>query len=249
MNAILRNTVLMKKFALFCVVAAFAFLLCSCSRNVKNRTLSAKDIDNEVTSIKESEQLSNEEMQLLISFVSRLKISAELRGTPFPEDMTVGQMIDDQRAWEENINRKRADMDRRSENDAKEDTLVADQLRKIVDVEVYKKRLSKADSRINQYDDYLIFGCVIRNLGGKNINRFIGSLVFNDMSDREITRTAFRYDKLLLPGKAIDWELKKKYNDFIEGDVKLANTELRDMKVVWMPEKIIYNDSTRVGKD
>jgi hypothetical protein len=242
----------MKHTLLFCLAAfcvLVAFLSLSCSRNAKNKTLSQKSLDSDVESIKESEQLSDEDMRLLTSYVSRLKISMEVRGTPFPEDKTVGQMIDEQRTWEDNLTAKRADSDRRAEVAAKEDTVVADQLRRVVQVEVYNKRLSKADSRLNQYDDYLLFGCVIRNLGSRNINRFMGSLVFSDRANKEISRTTLLYDKLLLPGKSIDWVLKKKYNDFIDGDVKLANTDLQEMRVAWMPQTIIYNDSTRVGRE
>ena len=37
------------------------------------------------------------------------------------------------------------------------------------------------------------------------------------------------------------------YNQFLNPHQQLRNTELKDMKVVWMPESVIFTDGSKIG--
>jgi hypothetical protein len=43
------------------------------------------------------------------------------------------------------------------------------------------------------------------------------------------------------------WTGNIKYNQFISEHQSLRNTELADMKIVWLPSEILFADGTKIG--
>ena len=35
----------------------------------------------------------------------------------------------------------------------------------------------------------------------------------------------------------------------MDADKKLANTELSNIKIVWLPEKVLFTDGSKIGKE
>ena len=54
----------------------------------------------------------------------------------------------------------------------------------------------------------------------------------------------FVYDKPIEAGKQVNWDANTEYNQFRSEDKTLKNKDLKDLKVVWNPEKILFEDGT-----
>lgn len=137
------------------------------------------------------------------------------------KDRTVGQIINEQRNWEEEQRLKEAEQKRLAEEAAKEEALLAEQLRRTVDVALYRKSFSPSDWQSGQYEDYVLLSFVFKNLTDKDIRGFTGTVVFNDIFDKEIARTDLSYDKIIPAGKTVRWSGQEKHNKFIDKDMSL----------------------------
>lgn len=95
-----------------------------------------------------------------------------------------------------------------------------------------------------KYEDYITYKFVIQNKSSKNIRAVKGSLIFSNLFDEEIKTINLVYDKVLTADTTVNYEAQTDYNQFSDSDKALKNKELKDMKVKWKPEKIIFEDGT-----
>lgn len=49
---------------------------------------------------------------------------------------------------------------------------------------------------------------------------------------------------LFKAGETITWNATTDYNQFKDEDKAMRNKDLKDMKVIWNPEKIIFEDDS-----
>ncbi len=118
-----------------------------------------------------------------------------------------------------------------------------------VDVVLYKKGFTPSDYRSGRYDDYITVGFVFKNKTEKDIRGFTGTAVITDIFDKEITKTRLSYDKTIPAGETVRWNGQMEYNQFDDGDRKLKDSELENLKLVWKPEKVIFTDGSHLGKE
>jgi len=236
-------------FARFFIILICSMIALSCSENVKNKKVSEETMEKDMKAIRDSKQLSDEETRMLAAYIVRSKLGSIFGGASLPKDKTVGQMIDEQLKWEEEQKFKEAEQKRLAEEAAREEARLAEQLRKTVEVALYKKSFSASDWQRGQYEDYISLGFVFKNFTDKDIRGFTGTVIFNDIFDKEIAKTNLSIDEVLPAGKTVRWQGQRKYNQFDAEDKKLANTELNNLKIVWMPEKVLFTDGTKVGKE
>src|SRR5690606_22654295 len=112
-------------------------------------------------------------------------------------------------------------------------------LNKAVMVSCFEKGYVEID-----YQDYITYKFVIQNKSDKNIRAIKGSITFTNLFDEEITSLSFVYDQPIQAGHETNWNATTDYNQFIDEDQILKNKDLKDLKVVWKPEKIIFEDGT-----
>jgi hypothetical protein len=223
-----------------CVVIAL-MLAVACGGNVKSREITDENKAKIFDEIKQSKDLTVEEVGLLQAYVLRKGLGDALSGkTPeLPVGMTIGQMIDDQRTWAAD-QRKRDEEEKlrvaraRAEEDAQRKKLLD-----AVAVTVFDKGFQDAD-----YQEYVTIRVMYENKSGKDIRGFKGALQFNDLFGAEILPFTISEDESLKAGetKRQGWTLK--YNQFIDRHVKLRNTALDNMKVEWKPQIILFSDGT-----
>ena len=90
---------------------------------------------------------------------------------------------------------------------------------------------------------------MIVNTGSKDISAFRGFLVLTDSFGDRIAQLGIKHESPLKVGGSTGWSGSKRYNEFIEEDVKLRNADLAKVKVEWRPVTILFADGTRVGKE
>lgn len=109
-----------------------------------------------------------------------------------------------------------------------------------VDVEVVDKGFVTANfqSQITMHLKFI-------NKTDKAIKGVQGNLSFYDIFDNQIKILGIAYDEGIPPNDSKIWEAGIDYNQFIDYDVKLNNTDLKNLKYEWVVQTVIYEDGTK----
>jgi len=213
----------MKKITLISVVY---LLLLSCSSPL-NKKYNEETLSEDAKEIKEKGKLSEEDAQIMAGWIVRAKLSGDKL-----ENKTYGEILTEAKDYN------------------KEQELLAEKVR--IEEEEKKNRLGTAltvamyDKGYTKYDyqDYLTYSLAFENKSQKNIRAFKGSLIINDLFDSEIKSINLTIDDPIASGETFKGTYTSDYNQFKDEDSRLKNKNIGDLKIVWIPEKIIFEDGT-----
>jgi len=127
----------------------------------------------------------------------------------------------------------------KKEEEEEEEEARIKKLTESVIVSCFEKSFAEYD-----YQEYITYKFVIQNKSEKEIRAVKGSISFTNLFDDEIKSLSFLYDQPIGSEKEVNWNAQTDYNQFMDDDVSLKNKDLKDIKVVWKPEKIIFADGT-----
>jgi hypothetical protein len=198
--------------------------------------------------IKNVKGLTIDEVRLLIAYQIRGGIGQAFGGqVKNPVGKTVGELIDDARK-EAATEKTAADNQKRLADaaKAKEDAAAAE-LRKSLNLTVYDKGFIPSNATAGRYRDYITLRCAYENTSAKDIRAFKGTVVFQDLFGSPIYRVTVTISDPIRNGAQAKWDGSIDYNQFIATQVQLRNTELKDMKVIWLPSSVIFADGTKIG--
>jgi hypothetical protein len=179
-------------------------------------------------------ELDSTELQLLVGSVIRLSLQDKNL-----ENMTYAEILEDGKKWKVEQERIEAEQKALSEKAAKEESERIKKLNQSIMVTCYEKGYVEVD-----YQDYITYKFVIQNKSEKKIRAVKGGITFTNLFDEEIKSLNFVYDQPIEAGKEVTWNATTDYNQFVNEDRTLKNKDLKDLKVVWKPEKIIFVDGT-----
>lgn len=92
------------------------------------------------------------------------------------------------------------------------------------------------------FQDYLTYKFSFENKTEKAIQAFTGHITLNDLFDKEISSFSLTYDEGIPANSSKNWNAQTEYNRFMDKDVALKSKDLDKLKVVWTPEKILFED-------
>ena len=72
----------------------------------------------------------------------------------------------------------------------------------------------------------------------------VGSISVNDLLDREIKNIPIVLDEPLKAGSTFKKTYTESYDPANENDIRIRSKDLIDLRVVWNPVKIIFEDKT-----
>lgn len=120
-----------------------------------------------------------------------------------------------------------------------------EKLRGIIAIEIVEKTFSPSDFMKGIYDDNILIKFKFTNNSDKNIKGFQGEVRFLDMFNNEISSNPLKYQEGVKSGETKEYLASKSYNQFMNDDKQLKNTELSNIKIEWLPNTIIYEDGTK----
>jgi hypothetical protein len=238
----------MKSACLAFIMTAILFLQ-ACSKDPHSVRITDKNKDTFMDEIKDMKGLTVGEVQLLIAYQIRGGISKAFGGKGGSTvGKTVGQLIEEGRKDAE-AEKTEADKQKRLavETKAKQEA-IASELSKALTLTVYEKGFSPSNPFGGSYQDYLTIRCAYENSSTKDIRAFKGSVIFQDLFGTEIYRANLTISDPIIVGAKTQWNGSIEYNQFVAAHKQFRNTELKDMKVIWMPASIIFADGTRIGE-
>ena len=228
--------------ALVCVA-----LIAGCS-NVKNKKITEQNKDKILDEIKNSRDLSVEEVGLLQAYMIRQSVKDAFPGDKdsslLPVGKTIGQVIEEQRRWAaDESERERQDKERRAKAEA-----IAEQQRKALRVAlrvtIYEKGFTSVDLQ-----DYITMKFAYENHTDKQIRGFKGEIEFDNLFGDKIKTSTLAEDEPLAAGQTRRVSKTLNYNQFMEQDKKLRSTELSNLKIIWKPSQILFADGTSMKID
>ena len=206
-------------------------ILFSCSSPM-DKKFNKETAEEDIEAIKG--KIDSTELQLLAGSMIRLKFQdKEL------EEMTYGEILDDGKKWKAEQEKIEAEQKALAEKAAKAEAERIKKLTEAVIVSCFEKGYTEVD-----YQDYITYKFVVQNKSDKAIRAVKGGITFTNLFDEEIKSLNFVYDKPIEAGKEVNWNATTNYNQFMNEDQTLKNKDLKDLKVVWKPEKIIFVDGT-----
>lgn len=206
-------------------------LLWSCSSPL-DRKFSEETSEKDIKEIKS--ELDSTELMLLAGSMIRLQMTGEKL-----EEMTYREILDNGKEWKAEQEKIEAEQKALAEKAKKEEEARIKKLTESVLVSCYSKSFAEYD-----YQEYITYKFVIQNKSDKGIRAVKGSISFTNLFDDEIKSLSFVYDQPIAAGKEVTWNAQTDYNQFMDDDVALKNKDLKDLKVVWKPEKVIFEDGT-----
>jgi hypothetical protein len=114
-----------------------------------------------------------------------------------------------------------------------------------VSVEITNKGFHEADWTSKDYDNVITMDVRFTNHTDKDIRGVEGALTFYDIFDNKILSINVTYDEGIPAHSSKVWNAGKRYNQFIDMDVKLKNTELQNLKYKWQMQTVVYDDGTK----
>ena len=88
--------------------------------------------------------------------------------------------------------------------------------------------------------------CKFTNNSTQDIRATDGVIDFDDLFGHLIETVHITLSKPIPAGQTITWDGSIDYNEFMDKDVKLRNTDLQDMKINFSVNSVIYADGTSV---
>ena len=179
-------------------------------------------------------ELDSSDVKLLMGSIFRLTMQQEDL-----TQMTYGEILENGKAWKAEQDRIEAEQKALQEKAAREEAERVARLQNAVMVTCFKKGYTEVD-----YQDYITYGFAIQNKSEQDIRAVKGEIMFTDLFDVEIKTLSFTYDQPIRAGATANWNATTDYNQFMDDDVRLKNKELKDLKIVWKPIKVIFQDGS-----
>ncbi|MEM1336882.1 MAG: hypothetical protein AAGF96_03985 [Bacteroidota bacterium] len=215
----------MKK--LLSIILAFLIIL-SCSTPL-DKKYGEETFESDIKEIKRSGKLSEEDALIMAGWIMRSKLQGENL-----EGKTYNEIIKEAKDYE------------------KEQELLAQKAK--LEEEEKRKRLGSAltvamyDKGYKEYSyqEYLTYSFAFENRTDKEIRAFKGSISIQDLFDTEIKSINLTIDDPIKAGDTFKGTYTTDYNQFRDEDTRLKNKDMDDLKIIWTPEKIIFEDGSTI---
>jgi hypothetical protein len=213
------------------IIPVFLISLIACSSPLQ-REYSEKTFDQDMKEL--SEQIDSTEMGLIFGSL----MSKQMKGETI-EGITYEELLNEGKAAKAKREKEEAEQKALAEKAAKEEAERIERLRAATAVTIFEK-----DYIEYNYQDYITLKFIIKNKSEKEIRAMKGAITFTNLFDDEIKTVNFVYDQHIAGGGEATWDATLDYNQFSSEDQTLRNKDLKDLKVVWKPEKIMFSDGT-----
>jgi hypothetical protein len=208
-----------------------AILIASCSSSL-DKPYKKDNLEEDVIELKKS--LSEDELKMLAGY-----IALKSMGNDQMLGKTYGDLLGEAKTLREEMKLKEEEEKRLAGKAKVEEAERIKRLGGALTVSLFEKNFSKYN-----YQEYISYKFAFENKTDKDIKAFTGQIIFNDLFDKEISSLNLTYDDGVPANSTKNWNAQTDYNQFMDKDVKLKNKDIEDLKVKWIPEKIIFDDKT-----
>ena len=214
---------------------AFALLVTvGCAKNPRSLVFTHENKEEILNEVARSESLSVEEKRLVLSYLKRIESeagSANAAGGGVNSSLdaafgkTVGQVLDEQKAWATLAAEKQAREDSRLE-----------EIKKALRFSISDLKPSQLKTETGTYADITI-DC--ENTSGRRVSAFEGHLLFFDVLGTKVSDKVFRITDPLEAGA------RRNYYGFIPYGDRPQLRKAGDLRLEWQPTNVLFDDATK----
>lgn len=206
------------------LVIFFIIIFASCN-NPLHRTYSPATYEEDMQAIRKSDKVSDEDLEILAKYIILAKLSGN--------DVS-GKSYDDILDIMKSFQQKNDELNNRDdiEKEAKRKRLSP-----FLEVKLQKKTFTKANNK-----NVLVYTVSVKNNGTLKIKTVTGNLTLNDFMGKPITNLNIFLDEDISHGQILTKIYNIDYNDDNENDRRIRSKDLFDIRAVWNPEKIIFEN-------
>ena len=208
-------------------------ILASCSSPMNNKYSDAT-FESDLKAIREANALDSTEMNLLAMYFVRAKLLNEsIDGKSYTQILEEAKIAKQKQEEEERIQRELAEKAKKEE-----DAKIA-RLKNALTVTIFDKGYTEYD-----YQEYITYKFAFENKTDKEITAFTGQIMFTDLFDKEIKSLNLTYDDGVAASSIKNYSATTDYNQFMNEDQLLKSKNLKQIKLVWKPEKVLFADGS-----
>jgi len=190
-----------------------------------HRAYSPATYEEDMKALRSSNKVSDEDLQTLAKYVMLARLSGH--------DLT-GQTYEDMIDKIKSLQQNNSELHNR---EAMEKEARRIRLSPFLQINLKDKTYGKKNS-----NNVLVFTVLFKNTGARKIKTVTGNLVMNDLMGKPIKKLPVFLDEDILPGQSLIKIYTSDYNDSDESDRRMRSKDLVDIRAVWDPEKIIFDD-------
>lgn len=223
----------MKKSIFTLVIMGLTIIMTSCN-NPLNKKYSEDNFGKDLKEIVESKKADTSDMIYIAMYITKSKLLGENLNNKTYRDILDNAKELRKKSEEEDAEAKSLAEKAKVESEEKRQLFA-----KVLTVALYDKGYYEGD-----YQNYLTYEVAYENKSDKNIRAIKGSMLITDLFDGEIKQISLVDDSGIPAGKTVKMSYTSDYNRFRDEDSKLRSKDLKDLKVIWTPEKIIFEDGS-----
>ena len=209
------------------IFLSFLPVIFSSCNNPMDKTYSTTTYLQDIAAIRESNKVSYDDIELLTQYIALSKIAGnDLQGKTYDEIL---EKIKD-------IRKTNTD---KGVHVQMEKEAMRERMSSFLTVSLSQKLFLKVNNK-----DCFTYIVTFRNATSKNIKLVVGSISLNDLLDREIKNIQIVFDEILRANSSLKKTYTVPYDAANENDKRIRAKELVDLRVLWNPGKIIFEDGT-----
>ena len=190
-------------------------------------------------------RLAQDDRQLLVSYLTRIKREAVLGGRPVTSGVSVRQAIEEEREHQRTQTAQqgeaRADQLRRDQ----ERREIERQVRAILSITLVGKQIVPADVSAGSRSERATLTFNAQNIGGQTIEEIAGTIQLSDYFSGNLTTITLNHPESIPPGASVQWESPIVLSLFATTDQRLRNTDVSQLSVTFTPRVVRLADGTR----
>ena len=203
----------------------FIGIFFSSCNNPLHRTYSSATYEEDMQAIRKSNKVSDEDLQALAKYIMLAKLSGnDVTGKSYDD------IIDKIKSLQQNN-------DELNNRDAVAKEAKRKRLSPFLEVNLQNKTFAKKNNK-----GVFVFTVILKNTGTQKIKTVTGYLTINDLMEKLIKNLNIFLDEDILPGQALTKIYTIDYNNTDENDRRMRSKDFFDLRIVWNPEKIIFEN-------
>jgi len=223
----------MKKVTMNLLIAALMLSVFSCN-NPLNKKYSEQNLEQDMKEIVVSKNADSTDLKYIAMYLVRAKMLGEkLDGKTYSDILVNAKELRKEKEKEDAAAKILA------EKTAKEEKEKRELFAKVLTVALYDKGFDNSD-----WQKYLVYHIAFENKSNKDIRAIKGTIQINDLFDTEIKSIDLVEDSGIPSGKTVKKTYTTNYNQFEDSDKRLNSKNIKDLKTIWKPVKIIFSDGS-----
>lgn len=213
------------------LIPVLAIFIVACSTPL-DKPYKEATLEEDIIELKKT--LSEEELEILAGYVALKSL-----GDDKMLGKTYGDLLTEAKELRAELKKQEEEQERLAEQAKIEEAERIKRLGEALTVGLFAKDFMKYN-----YQEYITYKFAFQNKTDKDIRAFTGTIYINDLFDKEITNFSLTYDDGVPANSTKNWNAQTDYNQFIDKDVTLKGKDIDDLKIKWVPEKIIFSDNS-----